>query len=86
MRSSKYVTLEEIIGNPKKQIKGMYPCSPLTWWKGVALGRFPRPIVLSPTNFVWNYDEVSRLAEMEFNYPGSSWDAIYEKVEKANER
>ena len=69
--SKRYLSLEAIIGNRDKAVKGFYPCSKLTWFKGVALGRFLRPIVFSPTNYVWDADEIDALVQRETQSPGT---------------
>lgn len=69
--SKRYLSLEQIIGNRDKAVRGIYPCSKLTWFKGVALGRFPRPIVFSPTNYVWDAEEIDALVQRETESPGT---------------
>ena len=79
--SNEYLTIDQIIGNKNKCIKGVYPCSTLNWFKGCAIGRFPKPVVLGPKHFVWRRVEIEKLVERETKDPGGlSW--LLDKQEK----
>ncbi len=57
--------LTQIIGNPKADppIPPLIPVSKSTWWAGVASGRFPQSLKLSPGVTVWRAEEIRALIE-----------------------
>ena len=38
-----------------------YPVGKSTWWKGVAEGRFPKPVKLGPRVTAWRKSEIDQL-------------------------
>jgi prophage regulatory protein len=43
--------------------KGPLPISRSTWWKGVAEGRYPRPVKLAPRISAWPVEDIRKLIE-----------------------
>jgi len=60
-----FLRLKQIIGNPKADpsIPPLIPVSRSTWWTGVASGRFPQPLKLSPGVTVWRAEDIRALIE-----------------------
>lgn len=69
--SKRYLAMEQVIGNPRKGVPGKFPCTKFAWFKGVALGRFPQPIVFSHDVFVWEAEEIDALVQRETESPGT---------------
>lgn len=44
-------------------ILSIFPVSKSTWWAGVASGRFPRPVKLSPRTTAWDVSKIRALIE-----------------------
>jgi prophage regulatory protein len=45
------------------QVLNIIPVGRSTWWKGVATGRFPKPIRLGPRSVAWKAVEILTLVE-----------------------
>ena len=60
---SGFLRLSQIVGNPKTNIPPIIPVSKSTWWAGVASGRFPQPLKLSPGVTVWRAEDIRALIE-----------------------
>ena len=60
-----FLRLRQIIGNPKADppIPPLIPNSRSTWWAGVAAGRFPQSLKLSPGVTVWRAEDIRALIE-----------------------
>ena len=60
-----FLRLRQIIGNPKADppVPPLIPVSRSTWWAGVASGRFPQPLKLSPGVTVWRAEDIRALIE-----------------------
>ena len=58
-----FVRLPQIIGNPKAipPIPAIVPVCRSTWWAGVASGRYPKPVKLSPRVTVWKVEDIRHL-------------------------
>jgi len=69
--TKQYLSLEQVIGNPRKGVSGKFPCTKFAWFKGVALGRFPKPVVFSHDVFVWDAEEIDALVQRETESPGT---------------
>jgi prophage regulatory protein len=52
------VRLSSIIGP-----NGPVPVSKSTWWEGVRLGRYPKPVKLGPRITAWRVEDVLMLIE-----------------------
>lgn len=42
---------------------GPIPVGRSTWWEGVRVGRFPKPVKLGPRTTVWRVEEIRDLIE-----------------------
>ena len=60
-----YLRLRQIIGDPKADppVPPLIPVSRSTWWAGVASGRFPQPLKLSPGVTAWRVEDIRALIE-----------------------
>ena len=58
-----YLRLKQIIGNPKADppLPPLIPVSRSTWWTGVKIGRFPKPLKLGPGTTVWRVEDIRAL-------------------------
>ena len=56
-----YIRLNQLSSTPKRQ--GMLPIAPVTIWRWVKAGKFPKPIKLGPQVLVWNLAEVEAFIE-----------------------
>jgi len=71
-----YLRLQQILGNQKSKppIPAIIPLSKSTWWKGVADGRFPKPVKLSMRCTAWRVSEIKELVErIQSNIPGGGY-------------
>ena len=61
-----------------RQVLRLIPVSASTWWNGVRVGRFPRPVKLGPHTTAWRardvLDLIDSLAPTERGLPGESGD------------
>lgn len=57
----KLYKIEEIVGDKKKGITGLIPMSKQGWYKGMAAGRYPRPIKISQRGVAWPAEEIEAL-------------------------
>ncbi len=57
--------LPQIIGNSKVEppIPAIIPVSKSTWWKGVASGRFPQSVKISPRCTAWRNEDIQTLID-----------------------
>lgn len=58
-----FLRLPQIIGD-KKAVPptiGLIPICKSTWWNGVASGRYPKPVKLSPRVTVWRVEDIRAL-------------------------
>lgn len=53
-----FIRVAQILGNKAKGIPAIVPVSRSTWWLGVKLGRYPRPVKLSPRITVWHVADI----------------------------
>jgi prophage regulatory protein len=60
-----FVRLPQIIGDRKAKppIPGPIPVAPSSWWAGVKLGRYPKPVKLGPRTTVWRVEDIRALIE-----------------------
>lgn len=60
-----FVRLNQIIGdkNADPPIPPVIPIGRSTWWEGVRVGRYPKPIKLGPKTTVWRVEDVRALIE-----------------------
>jgi predicted DNA-binding transcriptional regulator AlpA len=45
------------------QVLSLYPVSKSTWWKGVAEGRYPKPVKLGERATAWRAEDILALIE-----------------------
>lgn len=59
------VRLSQIIGNPKAKppVPAIIPVSASTWWAGVSVGRFPKPVKLGERITAWRVEDIRALME-----------------------
>lgn len=50
--------LEQIIGNPQRNIPALLPVSRSTWYRGVRAGLYPQPIKLSERTVAWKASDI----------------------------
>ena len=67
-----YLRISQIVGDPKANppILPIIPVGKSTWWQGVKLGRFPKPLKLSPRVTVWRVEDIRKYIEQ------ASWGLI----------
>ena len=61
-----FLRLHQIIGNPKAKppIPPIIPVSKSTWWQGVRLGRYPKPVKsLGRRITAWKIEDIRALCE-----------------------
>lgn len=58
-----FLRVNQIIGDSRRNISPIIPVSKSTWWAGVASGRFPKPVKLSPGITVWRAEDIRALIE-----------------------
>ena len=58
-----FLRLPQIIGNPKAKppIPAIIPLSRSTWWAGIRLGIYPKPIKLSQRTSAWRRVDIDNL-------------------------
>ncbi len=61
-----FLRLSQIIGNPKADppIPPVIPVGKSTWWAGVKLGRFPKPVKLGPRVTAWRVEDIRNLIDL----------------------
>ena len=59
---NRLLRLNQIIGDD-----GLIPVSASTWWAGVRIGRFPKPIKLGPNITAWRWNDIKELTLNGFN-------------------
>lgn len=66
-----YLRVRQIIGDRSKGIPAIIPVAASTWWAGVQVGRFPKPVKLGPKTTVWRAEDIRALiknpAEVDSN-------------------
>ncbi|WP_237409779.1 helix-turn-helix transcriptional regulator [Chlorobium phaeovibrioides] len=60
---TRFYRLVDIIGDRKREIPAIIPVSARTWFRGVADGRFPKPIKLTPHTVGWLSTDIERLMD-----------------------
>jgi prophage regulatory protein len=60
-----YVRLSQIIGDKKASptIPAVIPVSKSTWWNGVKVGRYPKPVKQSKRCTTWRVEDIRELRE-----------------------
>lgn len=63
MQETRFLRLNQIIGNRKAGIEPLIPVSRSTWWQGVKDGRFPSPVKLGPKTTAWRSTDIDALIQ-----------------------
>ena len=60
-----FLRLSQIIGDPKSEppIPPLIPVSKSTWWAGIKIGRFPKPVKLGPHMTAWTVENIRELID-----------------------
>lgn len=62
-----FLRVHQIIGRPASKYRpaeaGFIPISRSAWLKGVAAGRYPRPVKLAPATTAWRCEDIRSLIE-----------------------
>lgn len=55
-----YLRLLQILGDKRTipPIPPIIPVSKSTWWAGVKIGRFPKPVKLGPRTTAWRVEDI----------------------------
>jgi prophage regulatory protein len=58
-----YLRIGQILGNPKADppTAGLIPIHPASWWRGIAAGRYPKPVSLGPNTTAWKVRDIKEL-------------------------
>lgn len=59
-----FMRLDQIIGNPKKNIPALIPVSRSAWYSGMAKGRYPKAVKLSERTVAWWGPDIRELIEL----------------------
>lgn len=46
-----------------KQVLAIFPVSASTWWRGVRVGRYPKPVRLGKNMTAWRVEDIRALVE-----------------------
>ena len=60
-QKASYISPQALLRLPK--VLAIYPVGRSTWWKGIAEGRYPRPVKLGPRSVAWRASEILALVE-----------------------
>lgn len=60
-----FIRLSQIIGDREADppIPPIIPVSKSTWWAGVKIGRYPKPVKLGPRVTAWRVEDIRALIE-----------------------
>jgi prophage regulatory protein len=63
-----YLRLSQILGNKKTNppTPPLIPVSKSSWWEGVRIGRYPKPVKLGPRTTAWRVEDIRQLIESGF--------------------
>ena len=50
---------------PRPGVRGIFPVSSSTWWRGIVQGRYPRPHRLSARSIGWKVEDIRQLLEQQ---------------------
>jgi predicted DNA-binding transcriptional regulator AlpA len=59
--NDRFLRIWQICGDPKRNAEPIFPISRAAWWAGVAEGRYPAGILLSPRTRVWRASDIKAL-------------------------
>lgn len=60
-----YLRLSQIVGDKKSNppIHPIIPISKSSWWEGIKIGRYPKPVKLGPRTTAWRIEDIRHLIE-----------------------
>lgn len=53
--------LAEVIGDRRNGVAGIVPMSKASWYRGMADGRYPKPVKLSERSVAWRSTDIDAL-------------------------
>lgn len=58
-----FVRLAQIVGdkNADPPVPALIPVGKSTWWKGVLIGEYPKPVKLGPKTTAWKVEDIRAL-------------------------
>lgn len=58
-----FLRLQQIVGNPKSDppIPPIIPVSKSSFWAGVKIGKYPKPLKLGARTTVWRVEDIRQL-------------------------
>ena len=59
--NDRFLRIWQICGDPDRGVEPIFPISRAAWWQGVAEGRFPAGILLTPRTRVWRASDIRDL-------------------------
>lgn len=65
LQETGFLRLPQIIGDrtAKPPIPAVIPVSKFTWWAGIKLGRYPKPVKLGPRITAWRVEDIRALIQ-----------------------
>ena len=61
MNAAMLYRIAEVIGDRKRDIKGVIPMGRTAWYKGIKEGRYPRPVKISERSVAWKSEDIDAL-------------------------
>ncbi len=60
-----FLRLQQIVGNPKSDppIPPIIPVSKSSFWAGVKIGKYPKPLKLGARTTVWRVEDIRQLID-----------------------
>ncbi|MFA5921626.1 MAG: AlpA family transcriptional regulator [Methylococcaceae bacterium] len=58
-----FVRVWDIVGDKKRNIKGVFPVSLAAWHNGVKSGIYPKPVNLAPRTVGWRVEDIKAMLE-----------------------
>ena len=58
-----FLRLHQIVGDGKRGLPAIIPVCRTSWWNGVASGRFPKGVKLTPRTTAWRVEDIRALLE-----------------------
>ncbi|MDP3332132.1 MAG: AlpA family transcriptional regulator [Methylococcaceae bacterium] len=59
--STGFLTQRQILGDKKRNIPGIIPVGPTTWWAGIKSGRYPQGVKISARRTAWPVESIQAL-------------------------
>lgn len=58
-----YLRIRQIVGDKKSNppLPAIIPVGKSTWWNGVKIGRFPKPVKLGERTTAWKVEDIKAL-------------------------